>query len=1028
MTMEYRITGDPRWGIAMDMLKQLREMPAVAAEAEIEQKLYSTLQNLFPNLPYPEIAVQYQSGDGPIDVYCRNVVFETKRPGRKDDARVKPDGSTETPEEQALRYLNALSRQNSLFDYRSIGWRACVTDGREWSFYHYDRNANELKPDDTLRLEDEPDDEALLSKLFHFVDRTTKMSPPVDNQGWANDLAEPFLDLAARYERTTEYQVKLDLWRNVLSGAFITPQGDANAERHLFARHTMLVALARAVAATLIDPNQPARDRHNSLADGFPNWLIDAARDEGETAIANLVSIVNRYEWRRSNRDTLKDLYHAVIPRDIRHDFGEYYTPDWLARAVCEQVMDADWRAGVIEAAVNGELNGAAALDPACGSGTFLYHAVQLLLETARLHPELAGSPQTQVEVVNKLVAGLDLHPIAVELAKTTKMLAFGDLPTDYGDLIDSPNIYLGDSLQWETRSLSGAMAFGQGVDLPSEDPENPIRLPRSLLLRDRFHELLERIFDYANGEQNSDTEANLVALMNLSTEQEQEMLLDAYRRLRGYIQSGRNNVWKWYISNLVQPHRLSTTPATRLVGNPPWVVYNAMDADRQDVFRRHAAERGLWEGANLATQNDIAATFVAACVDYYLQRDGKFGFVLPYAALRARHWGKFRSGNWSSAKSSEAVCHVDLSAAAWDLQAVNDPPFKGSAHASVIFGKRVQPGSRQKPNIKPLGGVQKVAGSGIDKRMDWNDVKPLLTFTASKQWKTAPSPAYASQKFYQGATLVPQSLVVFDESNAERALGTVHFRTEKGKGAWKGLERHGRIEERFAKPALFSKHIVPFGTIGQLNIIAPFSEDGARVMNTFPGGDDAQAFNIYWSKVDSDYIATKKPKSPPKLANQIDYLGKLTRRLQNDGKAVVYTQAGSWLASAVVPASTMIDSTLYWFAADREAELHYLSAVFNSPALAEFFHIEGRASDRHFHTGPIRNLPIPGYDAADKRHAELAAQSVSAHARVAALVAERQSRSLRTSRKDVLADAAVKAVLARIDGLVRQMLPDYCS
>ena len=1027
MTMEYQVTGDPRWDLAMDMLKQLREMPAFAAEAEIEQRLHSTLQHLFPNLDYPHIAVQYQSGDGPIDVYCRNVVFETKRPGRKDDARVKPDGSTETPEEQALRYLNALSRQNSLFDYHSIGWRACVTDGREWSFYHYDRNANELKPDDTLRLENEPDDEALLEKLFHFVDRTTKMAPPVDNSKWADDLAQPFFDLAARYEATPDYQVKLDLWRNVLSGAFITPQGDANAERHLFARHTMLVVLARAVAATLIDSSQPARGQHNSLADGFPNWLIDAAGDEGETAIANLVSVVNRYEWRRSNRDTLKDLYHAVIPRDIRHDFGEYYTPDWLARAVCEQVMDADWRAGVIDAAVNGELNGAAVIDPACGSGTFLYHAVQMLLETARLHPELAGSPQTQVEVVNKLVAGLDLHPIAVELAKTTKMLAFGDLPTDYGDLIDSPNIYLGDSLQWETRALSGAMAFGQGVDLPSEDPENPIRLPRSLLLRDRFHELLERIFDYANGEQNSDTEASLVALMNLSTEQEQEMLLDAYRRLRGYIRSGRNNVWKWYISNLVQPHRLSTTPATRLIGNPPWVVYNAMDADRQDVFRRHAAERGLWEGANLATQNDIAATFVAACVDYYLQRDGKFGFVLPYAALRARHWGKFRSGNWSSAKSSEAVCHVDLSAAAWDLQAVNDPPFKGSAHASVIFGKRVQPGSRQKPNIKPLGGVQKVAGSGIDKRMDWNDVKPLLTFTSVKQWQTAPSPAYA-QVFRNGATLFPQPLCVF-EKPLSRALGKTYFRTNVGKGAWNGKERSGRVEERFVREALFSRLLAPFGTLGHSHIIAPFSADGRRLARLNSLGEDSIDFSLYWDSANRDWREHSGSRRIKTLVAQIDYQGKLSAQLNHlTDKKVVYRKSGSYLEACVVSSQTIADGTLYWFASADQNELHYLAAIFNSPCLQEFFKNACRYSDRDFHTGPVRNLPIPGYDAADERHAKLAAQSVSAHQRVAALVAERQSRSLRTTRKDVLGDAAVKAVLARIDGLAREMLPDYCS
>ena len=71
--------------------------------------------------------------------------------------------------------------------------------------------------------------------------------------------------------------------------------------------------------------------------------------------------------------------------------------------------------------------------------------------------------------------------------------------------------------------------------------------------------------------------------------------------------------------------------PASRLVGNPPWVVYNSMTSDRQDTFRRQATQRKLWAGRHLATQNDLAATFVATCVDYYLRTGGKFGFVLPY-------------------------------------------------------------------------------------------------------------------------------------------------------------------------------------------------------------------------------------------------------------------------------------------------------------------------------------------------------------------------------------------------------------
>ena len=135
------VTGTPRWQLARDIIAQLREIPAATAEAETEVRLYNVLQFLFPNLRYPDLATQYPSGDGPIDVYCRNVVFETKRQGQKDDARIKPDGSTETPEDQAVRYLDALTDRPTMFDDAAVGWRAGITDGKEWSFYDYHRDA-----------------------------------------------------------------------------------------------------------------------------------------------------------------------------------------------------------------------------------------------------------------------------------------------------------------------------------------------------------------------------------------------------------------------------------------------------------------------------------------------------------------------------------------------------------------------------------------------------------------------------------------------------------------------------------------------------------------------------------------------------------------------------------------------------------------------------------------------------------------------------------------------------------------------
>ena len=134
------ITGEPRWGPARECAARLREMPAQQAEANVQGELVSILHALFPRLPSSELTREKPSGNGPIDVYCRNVVFETKKPGKL-DVRIKPDGSTETPEEQAVRYLDALTAQPDMFARQGIGWRASVTDGREWHFYDYDRNA-----------------------------------------------------------------------------------------------------------------------------------------------------------------------------------------------------------------------------------------------------------------------------------------------------------------------------------------------------------------------------------------------------------------------------------------------------------------------------------------------------------------------------------------------------------------------------------------------------------------------------------------------------------------------------------------------------------------------------------------------------------------------------------------------------------------------------------------------------------------------------------------------------------------------
>jgi type I restriction-modification system DNA methylase subunit len=67
--------------------------------------------------------------------------------------------------------------------------------------------------------------------------------------------------------------------------------------------------------------------------------------------------------------DVPKSLYESLTDPAQRHDLGEYYTPDWLAAKIVAHALTNPLEQRV--------------LDPACGSGTFLFHVIRLKLAAA---------------------------------------------------------------------------------------------------------------------------------------------------------------------------------------------------------------------------------------------------------------------------------------------------------------------------------------------------------------------------------------------------------------------------------------------------------------------------------------------------------------------------------------------------------------------------------------------------------------------------------------------------------------------
>jgi type I restriction-modification system DNA methylase subunit len=173
----------------------------------------------------------------------------------------------------------------------------------------------------------------------------------------------------------------------------------------------------------------------NFIEGDFFRWYLDAWSPRLKEAIQETARIFSEFEPAtstldpNSTKDLLKKIYQYLVPQEVRHILGEYYTPDWLAEILLDEVgYDGDTLKRF--------------LDPACGSGSFLVLAIQRAKEHGakeKWHPR---------EIAKRIVAniwGFDLNPLAVIAARTNYLFALGDLINEL-DNIEIP-IYLSDSV-----------------------------------------------------------------------------------------------------------------------------------------------------------------------------------------------------------------------------------------------------------------------------------------------------------------------------------------------------------------------------------------------------------------------------------------------------------------------------------------------------------------------------------------------------------------------------------------------------
>lgn len=773
-----------------------------------------------------------------------------------------------------------------------------------------------------------------------------------------------YATLSALYrdsEHLATVQLKRDLWANLLRSALGTQFTNSD---ELFLEHTLLVNSAEIIAHLVLGLDAKALSPSTLLSgdqftiaglDGvvdrdFFDWVLEVPGGDGFiTALARRLA---RFDWSSVDHDVLKVLYEEVIPAETRRILGEYYTPDWLANRVVSEVVTNPLDQRV--------------LDPSCGSGTFVFYAVRRFLTAAE---ESGWSLKDAMERVTSQVMGIDLHPVAVALARVTYLLALGR------ERLNSPGrgslsvpIYLGDSLGWTQRE-EDILTVGHLV-IPTETGEHllagELRFPEHLLTDGAaFDALVNSLVDEAGraaGKTTSRLSEGTVRRLAIAAGDLPDLNAN-FARLKELHEADRNHIWSYYIRNVARPVWLSREEnrVDVLVGNPPWLAFRHMTATMQTKFKAMAQARGFWHNMSTATHQDLAGLFVARAVERYLKTGGRLAFVVPNSVVDRDYWGGFRQGRFDGA-------NVRFSPS-WDLRRIRPHLFpRGSA---VIFATRATNAATMPTTALIWSGRAPHRRTPVDTAALLRHAVGELTVSTGNEERSP-----YSAKFSNGANLFPRLLFRVEPAPATALgvpAGRVSVRTKRSaseKMPWKGLPPlAGTVETEYVWPTVLGEHIVPFRILPPDSFVIPLTRKGDVLSGDSPR-IDAYPGLAKWTR-EAESLWSEHGDSSMSLSEQIDHFGKLTQQVPVPSTRVVYAASGMHVSAALVTDPRIIvEHAAYWAAVATESEGLYLVGLMNSPALTELvrplmaYGKDERHIDKH-----VWRLPIPIYDSANDLH-----------------------------------------------------------
>ena len=800
--------------------------------------------------------------------------------------------------------------------------------------------------------------------------------------------------------------VKRKLWQDLLEVALGQDStGDPDTADWLFIRHTYLTTLIALILQAHFriniehvaehDPasllNGDTLHAHTNLKGVIESDLFQWPAEIGATQyIRSIARKVAQFDWSKRPDELAAILYQNTITTEERRKMGEYYTPRWLAQTIVEELIP--------------DPQNTVAMDPSCGSGTFIECLVRNIIDH--------GNQQHPTDTLRKLqtnVIGIDLHPVAVQLAKATWVLNSHEVinAARYGGHQDdiAPPIYLGDSLQlrYERNIFTQRdhITLRTTEQLPGHADTVAFDIPMTLA---RDSESFDRLMlDLAQAVvDDADTDA-VLNQHQITGKVERDAVTQTAHQMRKLHAIGRDHVWAYYLRNMVRPAVISEQRVDAIVGNPPWLTYSrSADIVREELVNLSQNTYGIWAGGRQAPHQDVATLFFTRVTDLYLKPDGKIGMVLPHSVLRSGQHLKWRNGYWQSqVADSQQDITVDFGVKTpYDLDNLEPNDFFPIASAVVFAQARDISKGSNKINRQPLApGRVEIWRGPTDTPQVTRNAEALHHDDGKFH-----SP-YASIAM-QGPTIVDRRLFfVTTEPNPIKmaALGTfITYPRTSGQDKKRydvAALRGNPVHEDNLFDIYLGESIAPYVTLPPLTAALPVDKPSMTLpldhsscpTNPKTGNvrhnacvvDTAQLdtrMRTRWNTMSSLWDANKGKNDKKSLYQNLNYLSKLTSQLdwlRNPGKRpirIAYTTSGEPTAAVIYDDQAVLDTTLYQVTCGNIDEAYYLLAIINSEALATAvnqFMPKGLFGARHLHKH-LWKLPIPEYDPNNADHADL--------------------------------------------------------